>query len=196
MTKHCKLPMLLLTLWMAGCASLQQPQVHGTPDLPLQNRLRAISHWQLEGKLAVRAPRQSDTARIQWQQDGEAFDIHLSGPAGLKATHIYGIPGGVRFEQGELREQAGSAEALSQKLIGWPLPATELTAWLRGLPSQHLKTTTIAYTATGLLSEIQQDDWRIRFSDYRNVQDVSLPGRIEAVRGDTRITLIIKQWQL
>lgn len=185
-----------LLLWLAGCALQPPVDVSGEPDRALQDRLTAIGHWQLDGKLAVRTPQQSESARVQWQQDGEGFDIRLSGPAGLKATRIYGMPGGVRFEQGDRRESAGSAEVLSERLIGWPLPAAGMTYWLRGLPAAGERPRAILYSAEGRLAQLEQEDWTIRFSDYRSAGDVVLPGRIEAVRGDVRITLVIKQWTL
>ncbi len=188
--------LLILLALITGCAVHLPATIHGTPDRALQARLATISHWQLEGKLAVRSPQQSESARVQWLQDADSFDIHLSGPAGLKATHIYGMPGGVRFEQGERRESAGSAEVLSERLIGWPLPATEMTWWLRGLPAGNHPPDAIRYDTEGWLAELEQGDWTIHFSDYRMVDGTALPGRIEAVRDDVKITLVIKQWTI
>lgn len=190
------LPCLLICLWLSGCTLAPTGTVSGAPDRTLQTQLESINGWQIEGKLAVRSAQASDSARLQWKQEGEAFDIHLSGPAGLKATHIYGMPGGVIFEQGEHTERAGSAETLSQKLIGWRLPTTELTFWLRGLPSVQHPAKSLHYTPEGWLAQLEQEGWKIHFSEYRHIDHLVLPGRIEAVRGDTRITLIIKQWKL
>lgn len=189
------LTILAVLMCLAGCTSLrQQPSVDGTPDRALQTRLSTIHRWSIEGKLAVHTAQASDSARLQWQQDGQTFDIHLSGPAGLKATHVYGFPGNVVFEQGDQHERAASAEILSEKLVGWPLPAAELTAWILGLPASHSRIQHTSYTKEGLLAELAQDKWEIHFSDYRKTGDVMLPGKIEAVRNETRITLIVKRW--
>lgn len=168
---------------------------HGTPDVALQKRLSAITQWQFSGKLAVRTPEQSESAQIQWQQASTHFDIRLSGPAGLKATRIHGKTGDVHFEQGSRRERADSAEALSQQLIGWPLPATGLAWWLRGLPAANSDVTSEGYTPEGWLAYLVQDGWTIHFSQHRTVGNVVLPGRMEAVHGDVRILLVIKEWQ-
>jgi outer membrane lipoprotein LolB len=192
----------LLLLWLSGCAvwpaatTPDYSQGNGSPDLQLQQKLRNAKHWALEGKLAIRTTDQSHSARIQWQQQGTGFDIHLSGPAGLKATHIYGMPGGVVFEQGDHTEQAGTAEALSQKLIGWPLPAEQLSDWILGLPS-HLNTVERArYTPEGWLAELQQDGWHIVFNQYTRYGEWDLPGRIEAKRDDLLIILLAKRWDI
>jgi outer membrane lipoprotein LolB len=188
--------LLLAIAWLAGCALQPPVTIRGEADPALQAQLAGVERWQLDGKLAVRTPQQSESARVQWAQDGDSFDIRLSGPAGLKATRIYGMPGGVRFEQGERRESAGSAEALSERLIGWPLPAAGLTYWLRGLPARDVPPQAASYTEQGWLAELEQAGWQLHFSQHQPVGNVVLPGRIEAARGDVRITVIIKQWTL
>lgn len=188
---------LLLSGWLAGCATVAPIDTHGKPNITLQQHLTALQHWNISGKLAVRSPNASESARMQWQQNGARFDIHLSGPAGLKATRIHGTPNDVNFEQGEQQLHADSIEALSQQLMGWPLPADKLIWWLRGLPAPDSRAQTMRYANDGWLAELTQDGWRIRFSDPQQPKpNVTLPGRIEAERGDTRITLIIKTWQL
>lgn len=188
---------LLLALgWLAGCAIQQPVDVSGAPDLALQKQLAAVDRWQFTGKLAVRTPERSETAQIVWQQDGGGYDIHLSGPAGLKATHIYGTPGDANFEQGDRHASADSVEALSEQLVGWPLPATELTWWLRGLPAASVRTKSVSYSTEGWLSYLAQDGWSIHFNNHQRVGRLVLPGRIEAVRGDVKIILVIKEWQV
>lgn len=187
---------LLLSVWLVGCVVQPATNTSGKPDIALQKRLAQIDHWQFSGKLAVRTPEQSESAQIQWQQNGEHFDIRLSGPAGLKATHIVGEPGDVNFEQGDRRERATSVEALSQRLIGWPLPADELTWWLRGLPASGTQAQSAGYAPEGWLVHLVQDGWTIHFSQHRAAGSATLPGRIEAVRGDVKIILIIKHWQV
>lgn len=186
----------LLLLWVVGCTVQKPADISGAPDLVLQKRLTATTQWQFTGKLAVRTPTQSESARVQWQQDGEYFDIRLSGPAGLKATRIYGSPGDVNFDQGERHFNAESVEALSEQLVGWPLPAAELGWWLRGLPAPGSRIEAAGYTVEGWLSSLVQNDWALQLSDQRVSGRLVLPGRIEANQGDTRVILIIKDWQV
>ncbi len=189
--------LLVLSVLVMGCATQPAAITSGKADLALQQRLAAITHWNASGKLAVRSANDSESARMQWLQNGERFDIQLSGPAGLKATRIHGMPNSVDFEQGEQRVHAASVEALSQQLIGWPLPADKLTWWLRGLPAPDSTPQKAGYAPAGWLAELEQDGWRIHFSNPQQpTPNITLPGRIDAERGDLRITLIIKTWQL
>lgn len=188
--------LLVITAWLAACAS-RPVYIQGEADAALQRQLTALQQWKLSGKLAVRAADLSESARIQWQQEAQRYDIQLSGPAGIKATHIYGTQHSAHFEQGDTRLVADSAEALSQQLIGWPLPARELTWWLRGLPAPDYPVQAARYTQTGWLTQLSQGGWQIDFSEPHTVNThLILPGKIEARRGDTHITLIIKQWQV
>ena len=187
----------LLSGWLTGCTAVAPIDTHGKPDRALQQHLTALQHWNISGKLAVRSPNASESARMQWQQHGTRFDIHLSGPAGLKATRIHGTPDDVNFEQGEQQLHADSVAAVSQQLMGWSLPADKLVWWLRGLPAPDSRAQSMGYTNDGWLTTLTQDGWQIRFSDPQQPRpNVTLPGRIEANHGDTRITLIIKTWQL
>lgn len=188
---------LLLALgWLAGCAVQPPLDISGTPDLALQKQLATTHQWHFTGKLAVRTPQQSESAQVLWQQDGNSYDIRLAGPAGLKATHIYGKPGDANFEQGDHLANADSVEALSEQLVGWPLPAAELTWWLRGIPANSEQIQSAGYTAEGWLSSLVQDGWTIHFSNHQPVGHLVLPGRIEAARDDVRIILVIKEWQV
>ncbi|MEZ5539144.1 MAG: lipoprotein insertase outer membrane protein LolB [Pseudomonadales bacterium] len=188
--------LLLLSALLTGCVT-KPMATNGKPDLALQQRLTEIQRWDASGKLAVRSTNNSESARLQWLQNGEQFDIQLSGPAGLKATRIHGTPNDVNFEQGEQRVHAASVEELSQQLIGWPLPAAQLTWWLRGLPAPKPSPQKASYAAEGWLAELEQDGWTIHFSDPQQpAPRITLPGRIDATRGELRITLIIKTWQL
>lgn len=188
---------LLLALgWLAGCAVQPPLDISGTPDLALQKRLAATNRWHFTGKLAVRTPQQSESAQVLWQQDADSYDIRLAGPAGLKATHIYGKPGDANFEQGDHLASADSVEALSEQLVGWPLPAAELTWWLRGIPASSERIQSIGYTTEGWLAYLVQDGWTIHFSNHERAGGLVLPGRIEAVRDDVKIILVIKEWQV
>ena len=189
--------LLLVSIALVGCATVAPVTTQGKPDTALQQKLAALQHWNINGKLAVRSTAASESARIQWQQNGVRFDIHLSGPAGLKATRIHGTPNDVRFEQGEQTLHANSIEELSQQLIGWPLPADKLTWWLRGLPAPDSTPQRTSYAPEGWLAALSQDGWNIHFSEPQQPRsDITLPSRIEATRDDTRITLIIKTWRL
>lgn len=179
---------------LAGCATA--PAVRTGQAEAQRARVEALQAWSVDGKLAVRTATDAQTAQFAWRQDGEAFDIRLSGPAGLKATRIYGMPGGVVFEQGSRRERAGSAEGLSRRLVGWPLPVDGLVYWMRGLPDPGAAIEQAEYGADGLLAGLAQSGWEVRFAGYQPVDGLQLPARLEARHGDVRVTLVVKRWVL
>lgn len=185
--------------WLLACVvscTSTLPTQEGQPDADQAKQLMQLQHWSLEGKLAVTVGDDRQSVRFRWTQQANHFDVRLAGPAGLKATHLYSNTAGVVLEQGDHREQAMDAETLSQRLIGWPLPANQFRHWLKGLPAPGTPPTYTRYAENGLLTELTQDGWTLHFSQHQQHGNVLLPGHIEARSDRVRVVLLAKQWQL
>lgn len=187
-------------LMLAGCAhrgSLTPP-----PDvLEHQRQVQAIADWQLAGKLGIRTADDNGSASIKWSQHLTHYRISLSGPLGQKSMIITGTPASVRLEQtGEPPQEAKTAEALIKKSAGWTLPVAQLTYWVRGVPAPKLRITHLQQSQNGLISNLAQGGWTIRYSDYRDQtldgRVLPLPGKIIAEYKDVRLVLVIRDWQL
>lgn len=192
--------LLLLSILLAsGCAhrSLTPPQ----DVLEHQRQVQAIDDWTLTGKLGIRTPDDSGSANVKWAQQIASYQINLSGPLGQKSMIITGTPNKVRLEQtGEPAQEAKTAEALIKKTAGWTLPVAELAYWVRGVPAPKLRITQLQQNETGLIAQLIQGGWNIRYSNYRdqtfNGINLPLPGKITAEYKDVRLTLVIRDWRL
>lgn len=192
--------LLLLSILLAsGCAhrSLTPPQ----DVLEHQRQVQAIDDWTLTGKLGIRTPDDSGGANVKWAQQIASYQINLSGPLGQKSMIITGTPDKVRLEQtGEPAQEAKTAEALIKKTAGWTLPVAQLAYWVRGVPAPKLRITQLQQNETGLIAQLIQGGWNIRYSNYRdqtfNGINLPLPGKITAEYKDVRLTLVIRDWRL
>lgn len=192
--------LLLLSMLLAsGCAhrSLTPPQ----DVLEHQRQVQAIDDWTLAGKLGIRTPDDSGSANVKWAQQIASYQINLSGPLGQKSMIITGTPNKVRLEQtGEPAQEAKTAEALIKKTAGWTLPVAQLAYWVRGVPAPKLRITQLQQNETGLIAQLIQGGWNIRYSNYRdqtfNGINLPLPGKITAEYKDVRLTLVIRDWRL
>ena len=154
-----------------------------------------MDQWRAEGKLALRSPEQSESASFQWRQAGETVRVELSGPLGVNTSTISSDGHRMEILRGEERSvwDVSDPRALAQE-TGWYLPITALPHWLRGLPAPH-------YTVEDLglenqrLAGLRQAGWEIRYERYADFAGLALPTRLQILRDDTSVKLIIRQWQ-
>jgi outer membrane lipoprotein LolB len=191
---HSLTLLLLLLLLGAGCA----PQPIRPIDSWEEHRARVstLESWQITGRLGARLPDNGGNARLRWDQERDEFRIDLSGPFGQGRTLITGTPGSVILDQGDNEPlEAASAEELIWLATGWQVPVERLLYWVRGVPSPETRVRRMKRDNDGLLAELEQDGWQLRYSNYTLVDDYwHLPQRIVAQRGEVRLTLVIHNW--
>jgi outer membrane lipoprotein LolB len=164
-----------------------------------QESLRVINRWQLNGKLGIKAPEESGSASIKWQQKVDAYNIQLAGPLGQKSIHIEGDNHQVVLtEKGKPPVKANSAEDLIKETTGWKLPLTQLNYWIRGLAAPDTKIKNVKENDRGLIGTLEQSGWTIQYASYHQVsyrdQTFYLPQKITAHYQDFRLTLIVRKW--
>ena len=130
---------------LAGCAGFgARESVQGQGD-PAQWRehkqqLTGLDGWQINGKIGIRAPKDSGSGTLFWLQRQDYYDIRLSGPLGRGAARLTGRPGKVSLEvANQGRYEAPTPEALLEEQLGWKLPVSHLAWWVRGLPAPDSK---------------------------------------------------------
>lgn len=182
----------LVLMLALGCARQPlQPQEDWSAQ---RDQLRALSHWQLQGKLGLRLPDDGGSARLRWDQRGEHYRIDLSGPLGQGRTRVETTEEGVQLHRGGETLTAADAETLLWRATGWRLPIASLVYWVRALPAPQSEHRITEHTLAGLPARMEQLGWQLDYSDYRRVEGLPLPGRIVARRDDLRLTLVVHQW--
>ncbi len=183
---------------LSGCATA--PRVSSMPqfDWPeRQQQLAQLQRWSFSGRLAIKdANNESWSAALRWQQDGDSYDIQLSGAFGQGAARLFGHDGYAVIEMAEHSAlTADSAEALMQQQLGWHMPVQGLKFWLLGMlvpnsVGQH------AFNEVGRLESLQQSGWQVRYRDYLDVDGLELPRKLELENPRLRARLVIDSWQL
>lgn len=188
----------LVLILLGGCAATSmQPVLPVDWEHHLQ-QLQTLSHWRASGKVALRSTRAQETATLVWRQAGESTKLQLSGPFGAGATQIYSDGRQLTIERGnDTRTLDVSTPVAIAHNTGWDLPLRSLPHWLKGMPDPHASSEQLETDpATGYLTHLQQHGWTIDFEQYQVPDSIALPGRLRLVKHDTRVTLLIRQWQL
>ena len=198
------LVLVLSFILFQGCSSLQKSsQVDTTHEIPADwsakaSQLEALKHWKLIGKIGIRTSTNSFTAAInKWQQADSSFVIDLSSTFfGLGATKLIGTPNFLTIvEAGEDPLSSYEPNLLINEALGFPLPISSLSWWIKGLPTPN-GSHEIQFNSNGDIASLEQNQWHLSFSKHKIVNGLSLPGKIKLERDDVRIILAVKQWTL
>lgn len=185
---------------LAGCAGLTSKEaLEGQGDAQSwqahKQRISSLDAWQINGKVGIRAPKDSGSGTLFWLQRQDYYDIRLSGPLGRGAARLTGRPGEILLEvANQGRYQAASPEQLLQDQLGLNLPVSHLLWWIRGLPSPDSQSR-LNLDGQSHLAQLSQDGWYVEYLSYAEQNGFWLPERIKLSGFDLQVTLVIKDWQ-
>ncbi|HET9047377.1 MAG TPA: lipoprotein insertase outer membrane protein LolB [Chiayiivirga sp.] len=189
---------LALTV-LSACSNTTPRRVNDLQtELSAQTAREQVLHehprWRLSGRIAVSDGRDNGSGRMIWQQDGDSFVISLNAPVTRRSWRLSGGPGHARLEGLEGGPFEGpDASSLLREHLGWNVPMEDLAAWVRGMRAAHASST-IDFDAEGLPALIQQHDWVIEYRKFARVDDLAMPTKVFAERGQQRIRLVVDEW--
>lgn len=163
--------------------------------------LSPIQHWELRGRLAVRADEQGGQAALVWRRDGTRHGLRLSGPLGRGLLQLTQDESGAQLQDAEQRVlYAPSAEELLFRYSGWRLPVENLNYWVRGLPVPGVAMEQ-ELDDSGQLKTLRQEAWEVQYQEYVLVEGRSLPRRLRltnprktAEQPAMEVRLVIERW--
>lgn len=175
---------LLTALALSGCAGL----FPSPPPVSTTGPTQALpSHWAVAGRLAVKASGKGSYANFDWKRQNGVDTFDITTPLGQTVARLARDASGVHLTTRGETHRAGSAEQLTQTLLGWPLPLDNLPYWLAGMP------------APGVASEagvdgFAQQGWRIELADFQDTPYGRRPGRVQLSRPDLELRFAMHQW--
>ncbi|ORU93833.1 MAG: hypothetical protein A6F72_07735 [Cycloclasticus sp. symbiont of Poecilosclerida sp. N] len=185
--------MLMLTQLFA-CASLDILEADLDPKVPVDNveRVMAMNHWGLLGRIFVKHGRESWLAKLNWQHDLLSDNLTLS-------TSLGGVVAKLRYsEQGILvSDSDGNMRVTSndelQSLLGYSPPLQHLKFWVRGVPSSAFDVERRHTNPLGA-QVFNQDGWSVKLERFVLSADVVLPTRITLIKDELKIKLVVDDW--
>jgi len=184
---------LLACVCLTACTTL--------PEGPLSER-NYHSAIAVGGRLSVRYQQngkpQSLQGKFRWQQQGEQTDITLYSPLGQTIATIAITPGlAVMAQSDGEKKQAPNVTALTQEVLGWPMPVDGLRYWLQGFV-QNVEGKLQTASPEGMHS-FQSDGWRVRYVSWQRNASIQYPKRFDMERttaeaGDIVLRLVIDDW--
>ncbi|MEQ6918406.1 lipoprotein insertase outer membrane protein LolB [Halomonas aquatica] len=198
MTTLSRLLMSLLVLsLLAGCAGrapLPEGERAAGQWQGQSQRLAELDTWVLAGKVGLRTPEDSTSANLDWSQHPYYYRLLISGPFGSGRSTLEGREGRFSLTTAEGRFEAETPEALMEQQLGWSLPVSALSEWIRGLPAEG-STHRLEPDDLGFPRLIEQDGWAIEYRDWSRVEGLWLPRRMVMTYDTLRATLVVTEWR-
>ena len=176
----------LAVLLISGCASLPS-----SPQSPPPAR-EALDAFSLEGRFSLRQENKNYSGKLSWRHQGADNTLLLSSPFGQGMAEITTRENGAQLttSDGKLYT-AADTETLTQQVLGYPLPLTQLTDWVRGRDDAPGLAERDAF---GRPLRLSHQDWRIEYG-YEGDDPAAAPSRIFAERtGGLELRLKIDEW--
>lgn len=131
---------------------------------------------------------------LQWQHNSMDDNINLYSPLGSQVANIKKTPEQVALtDSSGKRFSAADAEILTQETLGWKLPLTGLADWAIGRPTQNPIQNSI-WNEQGLLTNLEQDGWKIEYDNYAQQGAYMLPGKIFLKSDLLNLKLLVEKW--
>ena len=128
---------------------------------------------------------------------GESRQYHrllISGPFGSGRSTLEGREGRFSLTTAEGRFEAETPEALMAQRLGWSLPVSALSDWIRGLPAEG-STHRVERDDLGFPRRLEQDGWDIAYRDWTRVEGLWLPRKMVMTYDTLRATLVVTEWR-
>lgn len=199
----------LVAVLISSCASVEPPAPVGDPQqawFARQARLSTITHWEIRGRLGVRARqrKKSGQATVIWAREGDRHNIRLYGPLGRGTVILTQDPAGATLRDSKKKTYtAGDARTLLNDTVGWDIPFDQLKYWLTGAPDPTVPME-VELDGRGRLKTLRQAGWDVRFLEYRRYQGLELPRKVYLNARPARsppgpgveVRVVIKRWGL
>ena len=181
---------------LAGCATT--PESVNLPDIgtwDVRNEvLGNLEDWEFKGRIAVKAGDEGFNGKFNWSQWGDAFSATVGGPLGMGTVRIEGDGQAIVLtDKDGVETVLQDAEVELRWRYGWTIPVTSLRYWALGIPDPRLPAAT-EFDDEGQLVRIEQSDWIVQISRYREGGGQQMPRILSATNPDTRVRMVIDRW--
>jgi outer membrane lipoprotein LolB len=184
---------------VAGCVSLPATKIEpstAAQKLRTQHlqQLASIEQFSMQGRIGVQTNGKGFSGSLQWQHTNTEDNIDLYSPLGSQVASIKKNSDQVTLtDSSGKRFSAADAETLTQETLGWKLPLTGLSDWSIGRPTQSTIQSS-SWNEQGLLTNLDQDGWKIEYDNYAQQGAYMLPGKIFLKSDQLNLKLLVEKW--
>jgi outer membrane lipoprotein LolB len=147
-----------------------------------------LTHWELEGRLAIANKKNSWSASIFWEHAPGQDKLKLAGPLGQGAVIVQLSGNKVMIDRGDGNVQWSERpdEFVSKELAIF-VPVKSLRYWVIGLPEAFVDFQEIG-------EGFKQNGCLVEFKQMQSVGGQLMPRKIGVSNDQVKLTLVIDRW--
>jgi len=205
-----KLTLSLLTflslslMFLSGCSSLKNNHQQITKHQNITertNKLSALSHWKINGKMAIMTPKERHSVTLNWhyQGDKKRQTLNLTTVLGIQVFNLESVNGMHVIQADGERFQSPDLDELLSSLTGFTLPTQAMTFWLKGLPylnSDEITYSQITQLPEALTSYHNQKKWLLKYGGYQQIGEYQLATKFTIKQENLTLKLNVHQWDV
>jgi outer membrane lipoprotein LolB len=191
---------LLFTLLLSACSTKGPVRIEEPERLRLYqaktDQLAGFTAWRLDGKLAVSDEKDGGSGTFRWNQGADGVEMDFHGALGRGAWRMRAGEADAQLTLADgTVHHADSVETLVRQQLGWEIPVEDLSWWVRGLstPGSFLRR---EIDGEGNVNTLLQNGWTIDYGKYRDFDGSILPVKLTARRGEWKVKLVIRDWEM
>ncbi|MEF8794228.1 lipoprotein insertase outer membrane protein LolB [Thiohalorhabdus sp.] len=191
----------VLPILLAGCAGIQLPEPAANRDQAVAaykervDRLSKLVGWRLDGRVVAKGPGESGQARIRWSRSDREGRLAVRNPFGQTILEMRNGPRGLRLRDAQGGVFRGDrAHTVLRERLGWRVPVGRLADWALGLGRGEGVPADL--DANGRPRHLAADGWTVTFSEYIQVDGLSLPQSMLVSRDEMQLRIRVQEWHL
>lgn len=195
---------LVAMVLLSGCTRMDDvmgtKHFHVKSPVERQAELAKINTWQTSGAFSIKQSGQkTEIADYVWnQQSRKDYRINITSPLSLYFIQIYHEYGSVTLWKNTTHvSTAKTPEGLMLNAIGWSLPVSELSTWLKGMPAKNAGPYHAQYDKYGHLVMLKQSGWILHYRAYKRYdKDLDFPRVLTMERPGFLLKIVTRDWFL
>lgn len=190
MRRACHVLIATAVLALAGCADVPSGPPVGVPGV---RPAEPLQRFALEGRLQVKDGERLAAVGVSWRHERGHDEWLFTGPLGQGLARLESGPEGARLSFADGRHQdAAAATELAAAVLGVEAPFEALPAWVTARLREGAEAR--AVDAVARPTRVVDAGWTVEYVDYVGPEPDARPRRIDIHRGDTRLRLVVDDW--
>ena len=190
-------------IYMSACSTIKMPSVNKTmaPSAPVttdfhQYQLEQIQHYTVQGKIAIKAPKDTVSAKFHWRITPNNSRLVMKNILGITLLTVEKTLAGYTVNMQGKSYFDKDGDKLLKRLTGLRFPIEQFPLWIKG---QHsIRQSANNYYHDGTVKDMldEKTNWLSEYKEYQLIDTIKLPKSMVVTQPETRIKLRIDKWQI